>query len=70
MGVCKIPPSEKIWVICKNNGKITHIITSKLTREQYFLYTVNDDMTIKKIAKGKSPIDLEKKHQVFGKNKY
>ena len=53
-----IPSNEKIWLTrVFPNGEM-YYITSKATRDCYYLYKDNDG-TAKKIAKGKNPLELE-----------
>lgn len=57
----KYPPGEIIWVTKINEQqKISHIITSKPSREFYFIYELRGG-TFVKLGKAKSPLDLEKK---------
>ena len=37
-----IPTAELIWCQYYNNDSLTHIVTSGITREQYFLYEIKE----------------------------
>ena len=55
-----IPTTEKIWLTrVFPDGRLFYI-TSKASRDMYFLYK-DVDGEVKKIAKAKSPVDLENK---------
>ena len=54
-----IPTGELLWCQFWNNDKITHIVTSNSTREQYFLYEITEDVA-KKIGKNKNPVIFSK----------
>lgn len=51
-----IPKSQKIWTSYINKGEITHIITSSVARDKYFLYEANSDGSFIKIATSTQPI--------------
>ena len=54
--------NETIWVQILNNGQLTHVITSKTTRDIYYLYKVDmDGDLIKTKYKSSDPTELEKK---------
>ena len=58
----KAPKNETIWAQILNNGQLTHVITSKATRDIYYLYKVdNDGNLIKTKCKSSDPTELEKK---------
>lgn len=60
----KYPRGEIVWVGYHDaGGTLRFFLTSKPTREMYFLYEVNDG-TYKKLGKSKSPPELERKHKV------
>ena len=63
MSKIKYPKDEKIWVSYNNsNGELRYIITSKQTRDFYFLYELADGV-FKKIGKAKTPTFLENKYK-------
>ena len=49
-----IPTAELLWCQYYNNGNLTHIVTSGITREQYFLYEIKEGAG-KKIGKNRNP---------------
>lgn len=54
-----------MWVGYYNtDGALQHFMTSKPTRDYYFMYKVNDDGSFTKLGKAKSPPDLEKRYNV------
>ena len=57
----KLPAgSYKIWVSYMKDGKAQYVIATKAnSREYYYLYKVDGDGYIK-VAKAKSPLELEK----------
>ena len=60
----KYPKGETVWVTYLNkNHEPTHIITSKPTREYYYLYEVCESGALKKIGRAKSPIDFGQKNR-------
>lgn len=62
------PKGEIVWVNYHNKeGESSFIITSKPDRDYYFLYEVNQDGSVKKLGKAKTPPELEKKFNVYGK---
>ena len=60
----KYPKGEIVWTEYSKNGKAIFLMTSKESRDFYFLYKVNDDGTAEKLGRGKSPIELEEKFNV------
>ena len=61
----KYPKGEIVWVNYANkNGKIIFILTSKPSREYYFLYEVLEDGSLNKLGKAKEPPELEEKYHV------
>lgn len=57
----KFPKGEIVWVrYYDENGILCHVITSKVTRDYYFLYEVSGG-SLKKLGKAKNPTDLENK---------
>ena len=55
----KIPKTQKSWVKYVKDEKVTHIITSTIVRDKYFLYKVNEDGRLEKLASSKTPIFKE-----------
>ena len=63
------PKGEQVWASYYNlSHKLLFIITSKSTRDYYFLYELNDDI-FKKLGKAKSPLELEEKFKIHQKMK-
>lgn len=60
MAVKGIPKTERVWVKRVTDREV-YYITSKDTRDCYFLYRMDGDKAIK-LNKGKSPTELEKKY--------
>lgn len=60
----KPPRGEMIWVtIIGSNHEPAYIITSKTgNRSAYYLYSISDDESLKKIGRATSPADLENKY--------
>lgn len=56
-----IPKTERIWVKCITEKGETYYITSKDTRDYYFLYKMENDKAVK-LGKAKSPLELEQKY--------
>lgn len=55
------PKNETIWVQYAINNKVTHVLTSKATRDMYYLYEVGEnDKLIKTKYKSTDPTELEK----------
>lgn len=63
----KYPKNETVWVSYYNESReLKFIITSKTTRDAYFLYElVNDEF--KKLGKSKNPPELVEKYDVYKK---
>lgn len=60
----KIQANEVRWVKYLNDkNEVQYIITSKLSREVYYLYKVSDG-NYEKLGKASSPRDLEEKYDV------
>ena len=51
-----VPKNQKVWTSYINKGKVTHVITSTLARDKYFLYEVNKEDKFIKIATSSQPI--------------
>lgn len=63
----KCPKTEIRWTIYNNtNHEIRFIITSKVSRDIYYLYEVVDNK-FQKIGKGKTPYELEEKFNVIAR---
>ena len=63
----KYPKGEHVWVGYYNRkGELLFIITSKETREWYFLYELADGV-FKKIGKAKNPTELTERFHVTDK---
>lgn len=60
----KFPSGEIVWVRYCNSGDPQFIITSKPSRDYYYLYQVVED-GIKKLGRAKTPPELEKKFRVL-----
>lgn len=59
------PKGEEVWVIYANaSGIPVCVLTSKPSREYYFLYEVSSDGKLKKLGKAKEPPELEDKYSV------
>lgn len=64
----QIPKGETVWVYYTNRqGEIMFAMTSKQTRDYYFLYAVSPDGKCTKLGKAKEPPELEKKFSVHEK---
>lgn len=61
MTVNGIPKTERIWVKRITEKGETYYITSKDTRDYYFLYKMDGDKAVK-LGKAKSPLELEQKY--------
>lgn len=58
------PRGEQVWTGYYNSShELLFIVTSKPTRDFYFLYEVVDG-AFKKLGKAKSPLELEEKFKV------
>jgi len=55
-----IKSNEKVWLQYSVNGKLTHIITSNIMRDTYFLYEIIDEQAVKTNYKADTPDVLEK----------
>jgi hypothetical protein len=59
------PKGERIWASYYNSqSELLFILTSKATRDFFFLYEVTKDATLKKLGKSRSPLELEEKYNV------
>lgn len=61
MAVNGISKTERIWVKRITEKGETYYITSKDTRDYYFLYKMEGDKAVK-LGKAKSPLELEQKY--------
>lgn len=62
----KAPKGEIAWVGYYNReGDALFILTSKPSRETYFLYEVQPDGALKKLGRAKEPPELEEKYRVY-----
>lgn len=62
----KYPKDEIVWVGYYNkDDKPVCFLTSKPSRDFYFLYEVNEDGVLKKLGKAKEPPELIDKFKVF-----
>lgn len=70
MNDIKCPKGEMIWVrYCSSKGATGFLLTSKITsRDFYYLYEVVDGK-LKKLGRGKNPLELEEKFDVDNKIK-
>ena len=64
----KYPKGETVWVtyINRNHGPVC-ILTSKSTRDYYYLYDVEEDGSLKRLGRARTPTELEKKYSVHEK---
>lgn len=63
----KIPKDERVWVSYNSAGGTTRfVITSKPSREMYFLYEITGECA-KKLGKSISPAELVEKFDVMKK---
>lgn len=61
----KFPKGEVVWVSYYDaGGALRYILTSKPTREYYYMYEVGDGNSLTKLGKSKSPPELEEKFKV------
>ena len=62
----RVPKGEFVWVGYNDkDGLLRFVMTSKSTRDYYYMYAVNEDGTLTKLGKSKSPPDLESKYNVL-----
>lgn len=63
----KCPKNEIRWTTYNNvNHDIIFIMTSKASRDIYYLYEFVDN-EFKKVGKGKTPLELEEKFNVIAR---
>lgn len=59
------PKGEIVWVSYYNSKKeLVFLLTSKPSREFYFLYEVLDTGSLRRLGKAYSPADLEGKYNI------
>lgn len=64
----KMPKGEQAWVRYLNTkGEHVAILTSKPSRDFYFLYEISPDGSLTKLGKARSPTELEEKFDVRSK---
>lgn len=69
MSAYKYPRGELLWTGYYNKrGELLFLMTSKPTREYYFLYQLVDG-DFKRLGRSKDPTELEKKFNVDEKMK-
>lgn len=65
--MAKLPKDERVWVTyCSAGGRPRFVITSKPSRETYFLYEITDG-DYKKLGKSGSPEELADKYEILKK---
>ena len=60
----KYPKNEIVWTEYVVNGVPRFIMTSKESRDYYFLYNVGEDGSVEKLGKARTPTELEEKYKV------
>ena len=55
-----IPNTEIVWVTIADDLGDEYVITSKVTRDVYYIYRIEKDNIIK-LGKGDNPLELEQK---------
>lgn len=61
----KLPKGEIVWVrYCDAKGVPVFVLTSKELRDCYYLYEANEDGSLKKLGKARTPPELESKFAV------
>lgn len=61
----KYPKGERVWVGYYNsNHELRFILTSKESRDFYFLYELVEG-NFRKLGKARSPMELEEKFRVY-----
>lgn len=59
----KYPKNESVWAtICDKEGDPAYLITSKQTRDFYFIYEISGSGDIKRLGKSKNPRELEERY--------
>mgnify|MGYP004574083323 CR=1 FL=1 len=60
----KYPKGETVWVSYYNSEhKLLFIMTSKPTRDYYYLYELKEE-DFKKLGRAQNPVELEEKFKV------
>ena len=60
----KYPKGEHVWVGYYNrSGQLLFIVTSKESRDWYYLYKLENG-TFKKLGKAREPPELEQKYEI------
>ena len=54
-----IPSNETIWVTITDDLGDEYVITSKTTRDMYYIYRLEKDKAVK-LGKNENPLELEK----------
>jgi hypothetical protein len=54
-----IPNNETIWVTITDDLGDEYVITSKTTRDVYYIYRIEKDKAVK-LGKNENPLELEK----------
>jgi hypothetical protein len=54
-----IPSTETIWVTITDDLGDEYVITSKTTRDMYYIYRLEKDKAVK-LGKNENPLELEK----------
>ena len=66
MSGVKIPKGEIPWVTYKNKEcETVCIITSKLSRDMYYCYGINNDGQFTRLGKAKTPAEFENKFSIL-----
>jgi hypothetical protein len=57
----KLPKGESIWVsYLSDSDEVTYIITSKIMRDAYWLYSVDNNGNLEKLKQSQNAGELEK----------
>lgn len=54
-----IPSTEIVWVTITDDLGDEYVITSKVTRDMYYIYRLETDKAVK-LGKNENPLELEK----------
>lgn len=54
-----VPSNETIWVTITDDLGDEYVITSKTTRDMYYIYRLEKDKAVK-LGKNENPLELEK----------
>ena len=56
----KYPKGETVWVTCQNrDGVPVYFVSSKPSRDFYYLYEIFSDGSVKKLQRSRSPADFD-----------